>query len=127
MSTISCDTGAMRMSRGVAHAAVCLVGAIRSEESGLGCEVLGRVGRFTAREAGVVPGARVTDGELGAAQPHAGVGQREGESLVLADRAIEHHALVRVRNGAVERDPTYAERLSREQYALGVQPLPPSG
>ena len=49
------------------------------------------------------------------------VGQREGDALVLADRAAEDHPALRVLGGATQRDPADAQCLSRDQDPLGVE------
>ena len=51
------------------------------------------------------------------------LGQREGDALVLADRPAEDDALVGVRDRSANGDPADAERLGRDQDALGVEPV----
>ena len=88
---------------GVAEAAVGLHGAVGGEEPGLGGEVLGDVGLLAARLAGVDQVGGLADHQVGGAQLGVGLGEREGDALVLADRAAEHDALVGVRDGPPQR------------------------
>ena len=65
----------------------------------------------------------LADHEVGGAQLGVGLGEREGDALVLADRAVEHDALVGVGDGPAQRHPADAERLGGDQDALGVEPV----
>ena len=52
-----------------------------------------------------------------------GLGQREGDALVLADGPAEDDALVGVGDGPLDGDPPDAERLGGDEDALGVEPV----
>ena len=106
---------------GVAHAAVGLQRAVGGLEAGVGAQVLGRVGLAGAGLAVVVEPGGLAQHQLGGVEPGQRVGERELESLVHADRAAEHLALVAVAHGAAQRRAAEAERLGGDQHALGVQ------
>jgi hypothetical protein len=50
-----------------------------------------------------------------------GLGQREGDALVLADGPAEHHPLVAVGDGPLERDASDPDRLAGQEDALRVE------
>ena len=101
---------------------VCMARS-HGEERGLGGEVLRVLRRLTARQAVVVAPRRLADDEFGGVQLHVGLGQRERDALVLADRPAEDDAVLGVCDRLVHRHPADAERLGADQDALRVEPV----
>src|SRR5215471_14083589 len=56
---------------------------------------------------------------------HIGIstGERELDSLVLADRTIEYHTLFGVTAGALDEPEPIADTLGGDQNTLGIQPI----
>ena len=88
--------------------------------AGFGGQVFGAVGLGPAGLALVVHPGGFLHHQVRRLQLHPGLGQRVLDGLVLADRAAEHLALVRVLGRACQRCPTQTNGLGGDQDALGV-------
>src|SRR5581483_4922407 len=108
---------------GVAEAAVRLDRPVGGEEARFGGEVLGQVGLFAAGQPGVDEAAGFPDHEGGGPELGVGLGQGEGDALVLSDRAVEDDPLVGVGDGGPEGGPADAERFGGDEDPFGVEPV----
>src|SRR6058998_2367172 len=105
----------------VAVAAVGLQRDVARLEAGLGRHQLGRVRFGAARPAVVEEPRRLQAHQPGRLELRPGERERVRDRLILADRPVEDHALLRVLHGAVERRPADADRLDPGEDALGVE------
>ena len=90
---------------------------------GFGGQVLGHVGFCAARLAGIKQLARLEAHQVGGFGFNVGVGNRELHALVLADGAVEHHAVAGVAARLVNKPVGVANAFGGNQRALGVQPV----
>ena len=94
---------------------------VGGEEAGLGGEVLGGVRRLAAVEVVVVAPRRELHHPERRAELHVGLGERVGDGLVGADRAVEHDPFLGVGDGAADRRLADAARRRGQQDPLGVE------
>ena len=87
----------------------CLQRPVGRGESGVGTQVLRGIGFAATGFAVVVEPGGFAQYQLGGVQAGKRVGQRELDTLVHADRAVEDDALVAVLDGLLQRDPADAE------------------
>ena len=95
--------------------------------AGLGCapgrlrrEQLGQVGVLAAGQAGLEQCGGLAHDHVGALQFRIRTRDRELYALVLADRTVEYHPLVGIVGGGADEPLRVADRLVRDQDALGV-------
>ena len=105
---------------GVAHAAVGHQRGFARLEARLAGEILGGVGLDAARLAGVVERGRLERHQVGGFELHPAGGERMLDRLVLADRPVEHDALLGVGGGLAQRRAAKADALGADQDALGI-------
>jgi hypothetical protein len=89
------------------------IGSQHLRHVGLGAARLMRVEQFACLEAH----------QVGCFQVDIGLGDRELHALVLADRAAEHHALIRIFRHFVDEPVTIADTFGRDQRAFRIQPV----
>src|SRR5436190_11055720 len=106
---------------GVAVAAVRLHRDIARLEPGFGRQELRGVGLRAARPAVIEQPRRLQADELRRLELRPRHGERMRDRLVLPDRSVEDHALLRVLHGALERGAADADGLDGRHDALGIE------
>ncbi len=106
---------------GVAIAAEGLEGRVARLEARLGGEELGRVGLPAARAPRVEEPRRLEAHQLRRIELGQSQGERMGDRLILADGAVEDHALLGVLGGALEGRAPDSHRLDAHHDALGIE------
>ena len=105
---------------GKAEAAMGLHAGIRRFPGRIGRQHLGHVGLGAAIEPGLVFAGGFLHHQFGRAHRGIGLGDRELDALVLADRAAEHGALLGVVGGLGDEPFGVADAFGRDQDALGI-------
>src|SRR5829696_3279813 len=104
----------------IAHAAMGQDRLLAGHERGLGGEVFGRVRLGAALRAAVVEACRLEHHKVCGLELGPAFRERMLDGLVLADRAAEDDPLAGVQRRTPERRAADADRLRRDQDALGI-------
>ncbi len=105
---------------GEAEAAVGLHAGIGGVPGGISGQHLGHVGLGAAIDPGFVFAGGFPHHQFGGPHRRIGLGDRELDALILADRPAEHHALAGIVGGLLDEPLGVADALRGDQDALGV-------
>src|ERR1700722_20204042 len=87
---------------------------------GVGPQHLGHVGLGAAIETGLIFSGRFPDHQFGGAHRGIGLGDRELDALILADRTAAYRALLGVIGGLGDKPFGIADAFRRDQDAFGI-------